>query len=397
MQLKTDLILIRYGELSTKGKNRKDFISKLAQNIKYTLREFNQLKYIKTYDRLYIELHDTPEQEVIERLKKVFGISSFSCASKIESNIDQIVKTGFLVAKNATGKTFKVETRRSDKNFDKRSDDVNRLVAGEILRNTEWKVDVKNPDLRIQIEIREEYTYVMKEVIQGAGGYPTGIGGKVMLLLSGGIDSPVAGYLSMKRGLAVECVHFASPPYTSERAQAKVIELAKKITPYQGSIRVHIVPFTDLQLAIYKHCSESYAITIMRRMMFRIAEQLCEQRKCGAIVTGESVGQVASQTIDSMNCINSVVNIPVFRPVICYDKLEIIDIAKKIDTYATSILPFEDCCTIFTPKAPVIKPLISKCEQHEGRFDFAPLIEECIAKTEFIYVDSHQDDQNDIF
>lgn len=397
MELKTELILIRYGELSTKGKNRKDFISKLTQNVKNALSEFEALKYDKTYDRLYIYLNGTKEDEILERLKKVFGIQSFSCAVKTESDLEQIIDTAYQVALSSEGKTFKVETRRHDKTFFKTSDEINRAVAGKILKNTDWKVDVHQPDLRIQIEVREGCTYIMKETIKGAGGYPVGVGGKAMLMLSGGIDSPVAGYLTMKRGVAIECVHYASPPYTSSSARKKVLDLASMISVYQGSIKVTVIPFTELQLAIYEHCDESYAITIMRRMMFRIAEEVAKRHKAMAIVTGESVGQVASQTLESMTCINDVISMPVLRPVACFDKLEIIDVAKRIDTYETSILPFEDCCTIFTPKSPVTKPTLKRCEQYESRFDFEPLIQKCIDEAEIIWVKPGAGEEQDLF
>lgn len=386
MELKTELILIRYGELSTKGKNRKDFISRLTQNVRNALSDYEALSYQKTFDRLYIYLNGTDETEVLERLKKVFGIQSFSCAVKVDSDLDQMIETSLKIAQTSEGKTFKVETRRHDKKFFKTSDEINRAVASKILKTTDWKVDVHHPDLRIQIEVRENCTYIMKETIQGAGGYPVGVGGKSLLLLSGGIDSPIAGYLAMKRGVQIECIHYASPPYTSSSAQKKVMDLASRISVYQGSIKVTVIPFTDLQLAIYEHCDESYAITIMRRMMFRIAEEVAKRHGCLALVTGESIGQVASQTLESMNAINTVINMPVVRPVACFDKLEIIDLAKKIDTYETSILPFEDCCTIFTPKSPVTRPTVKKCEQYESRFDFEPLIQKCIEEATVVWV-----------
>ncbi len=394
MEIKTDLILIRYGELSTKGKNRKEFIAKLVQNIKTALKGFDGLVYHKTHDRLYIYINECNENDVIYVLKKVFGISSFSCAVKVDSNINSIVEMAYQVAMKSSGSTFKVITRRNDKNFEYRSDDINRLVAGKILKESNWKVDVHNPDLRIQIEVREDATYIMNNVIQGAGGYPTGVGGKAMLMLSGGIDSPVAGYLTMKRGIAIECIHYASPPYTSSNAQKKVVDLAKEISIYQGSLKMIVIPFTELQMAIYQNCDESYAITIMRRMMFRIAEGLAKKHRCLAIVTGESIGQVASQTLNSMQCINEVVKLPIIRPVACFDKLEIISLAEKIDTYKTSILPFEDCCTIFTPKSPVTKPTLKKCEYYESRFDFEPLVQKCIDEAEIFWVDYSNNDED---
>lgn len=371
-------ILVRFGELSTKGKNKKDFIKRLLTNVKNALRAYQALSYERTHDRLYIMLNGEDAHAVAEVLQHVFGISSFSFAICVPSQIDAIIEMGKRVAQESEAKTFKIDTRRSDKRFPMISDEINRAVAGPILRDTDLKVDVKRPELRIQIEIHETDTYIMTERIAGAGGYPVGVGGKALVMLSGGIDSPVAAYLTMKRGVAVECIHYASPPYTSARAQEKVLELARLVSRYQGHIRVHIVPFTDLQLAIYQNCDESYAITIMRRMMYRIAERLCKTANALAIVNGESIGQVASQTLESMGTINEVTSMPVIRPVCAMDKIEIINIAKHIGTYETSILPFEDCCTIFTPKNPVTKPTIQKAQRMEQRFDFEPLLEECV-------------------
>lgn len=390
-------ILVRYGELSTKGKNKKDFIKRLLHNVKNALRSFDRLEYEKTHDRLYILLNGEDAYQVSEHLRHVFGISSFSLAIKIPSEIEDMKIVSLQVAKTFEGSTFKIDTRRSHKLFPMLSDEVNREIAGEILRNTELKVDVHKPDLKIQVEIHQFDTYIMTNRIAGAGGYPVGVGGKALVMLSGGIDSPVACYLTMKRGVAIECIHYASPPYTSQAAQDKVLELAKLVSRYQGHIRIHIVPFTDLQLAIYKHCDESYAITIMRRMMYRIAQRISEQQHCLAIVNGESIGQVASQTLESMQTINTVVNLPVIRPVATMDKLEIIDIARKIGSYEVSIQPFEDCCTIFTPKNPVTKPTIHKAEKLESFFDFDTLLQECINNTEAIDVYPTKKENNDIF
>lgn len=379
-------ILVRFGELSTKGKNKKDFIKRLLHNIKNAMRAYPNLTYERTHDRLYILLNGEDAHAVGEVLQHVFGISSFSFAIRVGSNIDDIVAMGLRVAKESDAQTFKIDARRSDKQFPMISDEVNRAVATPILQQTELKVDVRKPQLRIQIEIHETDTYIMIDRIAGAGGYPVGVGGKALVMLSGGIDSPVASYLTMKRGVAIECVHYASPPYTSARAQEKVLELARLVSRYQGHIRVHIVPFTDLQLAIYQNCDESYAITIMRRMMYRIAERLCEKTGALAIVNGESIGQVASQTLESMQTINAVTNMPIIRPVCAMDKIEIINIARHIGTYETSVLPFEDCCTIFTPKNPVTKPTLHKAERMEERFDFETLLQECIDKCEHIDV-----------
>ncbi|MEG0958538.1 MAG: tRNA uracil 4-sulfurtransferase ThiI [Erysipelotrichaceae bacterium] len=381
-----DHILVRYGELSTKGKNKKDFINKLLHNVKNALKGFPKLTYQKTHDRLYIMLNDEDPNLVSVHLKKVFGIRSFSFALKVASDIDEIKTTALIMAKEFEGETFKIVARRSDKNFPMMSDDINRSVAGDILRETNLKVNVKTPDLKIQIEVHREDTYIMSNVIIAAGGYPVGVGGKALVMLSGGIDSPVASYLAMKRGVAIECIHYASPPYTSAQAQDKVMQLASLLAGYQGHIRMHIIPFTKLQLAIYENCDESYAITLMRRMMYRIAEAICAKSNCLAIVNGESIGQVASQTLESMATINAVVTCPVIRPVATMDKLEIIELARGIDTYETSIQPFEDCCTIFTPKNPVTKPTIRKVEMLEKRFDFETLVQECVEECQSINV-----------
>lgn len=390
-------ILIRFGELSTKGKNKKDFINRLYHNLKNALSSHENLKYEKTHDRIYILLNGEDHEEVSKKLKMVFGISSFSLAVRIDSDIEAMKQTALAIAKEFDGETFKMDTKRHHKKFYMSSDEINRACATEILKNTDLKVNVKQPDLRISVEVREFDTYVMTNKIKGAGGYPVGINGKALVMLSGGIDSPVACFETMKRGVAIECIHYASPPYTSDRALQKVKDLASKIAICQGHIRLHIIPFTPLQLEIYKQCNESYAITIMRRMMYRIAQQLAEKQRCLAIVNGESLGQVASQTLESMNVINKVVDMPVLRPLVCMDKLEIIRIAEHIDTYAISIQPFEDCCTIFTPKAPVTKPNLKKCEYMEARFDYQKFIDECIENKESINIYAKKNEEDDLF
>ncbi|MCR5229047.1 MAG: tRNA 4-thiouridine(8) synthase ThiI [Solobacterium sp.] len=377
--VKYDTVLIRYGELSTKGKNRKDFIRKLDQNIRHILKDYPELKYQRTHDRIYIRLTDEDPEDISSRLQKIFGISSFSFTRKVPSDLALIQNECLNIARETDKKTFKVITRRHDKTFPLNSDGINRAVAGEILRNTGLKVDVHNPELEIRIEVHAGDTYITSEKIPGAGGYPTGINGKVLLMLSGGIDSPVAAYELMKRGLDVEAVHFASPPYTSENARQKVLDLAQMTSVYnQGRMRVHIVNFTDLQLEIYKTAGDPYAVTLMRRMMYRLAEKIAQSKGCLAIATGESIGQVASQTLESIACINAVIRMPVIRPLVCMDKNEIIDLARKIGTYETSILPYEDCCTIFDPKNPVTKPTIEKAEGFEKKFDYDKLIADCI-------------------
>ncbi|MCH4019870.1 MAG: tRNA 4-thiouridine(8) synthase ThiI [Erysipelotrichaceae bacterium] len=384
--VKYDTVLIRYGELSTKGKNRKDFIRRLDRNIRYMLRDFKDLQYKRTYDRIYIKLQDEDPEEIAERLKKVFGISSFSFTERVDSDIDAITARCLEIAKETDKKTFKMLTKRHDKTFPMVSDAVNRHIAGVILDNTDLQVDVHNPQLLIRVEIHENDTYITSDKIPGAGGYPAGINGKVLLLLSGGIDSPVAAYELMKRGIEVEAVHFASPPYTSQAARDKVAELARLVSIYQGRMKIHYLNFTDIQLAIYKAAGDPYAVTLMRRMMFRLAEMVAKQNNCLALGTGESVGQVASQTLSSMAVINDVIRIPVLRPLVCFDKVEIIDLARRIGTYETSILPYEDCCTIFDPKNPVTNPTIHKSEYYESKFDWQTMLEKCVAAEETVTV-----------
>lgn len=396
--VKYDTVLIRYGELSTKGKNRKDFIKKLDKNIRRMLKDYPNLSFKRTYDRIYIKLTDENPEEIKEKLQKVFGISSFSFTEKVNSNIDDIKAACLRIAKENEGskKTFKVITRRHDKTFPLNSDGINRAVASTILHETSLKVDVHHPELSIQIEVQQNDTYITSEKIPGLGGYPTGINGKVLLMLSGGIDSPVAAFEIMKRGLEVEAIHYASPPYTSENAKQKVMDLAKIVSIYQGKMKVHVVNFTELQLQIYKAAGDPYAITIMRRMMFRLAQEVANKEGCLAIGTGESIGQVASQTLESMNVINRVVSLPVIRPLVCMDKTEIIDLARKIGTYETSIQPFEDCCTIFDPKNPVTKPTVKKAEYYESCFDYQKEIDACLSNIDTQVV-SYEDDQKESF
>ncbi len=402
MAYRYDHILIRYGELSLKGKNRNSFIKQLFANVKTALKSFPALEFERQHDRMYIYLHEEDATKVSDTLSRVFGISSFSLAVKTMPDMDEIVQACLDSLPLQEEKTFKVAARRSDKTFPLISDQINRQVATAILKNSVWKVNVKDPDVKVVIEVHQDAAYIMTNKMAGAGGYPVGVGGKAMVLLSGGIDSPVASYLMMKRGVHIECIHFAAPPYTSQNAQDKVMKLAELISPYQGEIVVHVVPFTDLQLAIYQNADESYAITLMRRMMMRIAAKLAERRHCQAIATGESIGQVASQTLESMQSINAVTTMPLIRPVVCMDKVEIIDLSKKIGTYDTSILPFEDCCTIFTPKNPVTKPRIDKCERYESRFDWEKLVDRCVDDVKSIWIhpgmtDPSDGDEEDLF
>ncbi|WP_454962320.1 tRNA uracil 4-sulfurtransferase ThiI [Eggerthia catenaformis] len=395
-------ILVRFGELTTKGKNRKIFTQRLLKNTKEILKEYKLLTYQLVYDHLYIMLNGEDSDEVTNKLKTVFGIHSFSICYKTASSMDIIKEIACRIIDEDEGNTFKIDTKRADKDFPLTSLEMNKAIAGYVFHHTKkenLKVDVHNPQIRVKIELRKDYTYIMDNVIKGAGGYPVGVGGKALLMLSGGIDSPVAGYLMMKRGIDIECIHYASPPYTNEKAREKVLDLADVMKNFtHGRITVHIIPFTGLQLSVYDHCDESYAMTVMRRMMYRIAEKVCEKRHIQAIVNGESVGQVASQTLDSMNTINSVIRTPVIRPVACLDKLEIIDLAEKIGTYDISIRPFEDCCTIFTPKRPATKPKKYKAEVYEKAWDFMSQIEECVENMETIVIDEHyKNEEEDLF
>ncbi|MEG1048723.1 MAG: tRNA uracil 4-sulfurtransferase ThiI [Bacilli bacterium] len=371
------LILIKYGELTTKKENRKMFIKMLVKNIENLLKGLEiEIKYDRV--RMYITCDNIIIDEVANKLSKIFGIHSVVICHKVTSEVDVIKDKVLEILLKEQFKTFKVDTRRADKNYPIPSMEFNNKIGGLVLNHFDCKVDVHNPELKIHIEIRPEGTFIYTNEIKGSGGYPVGIQGKGMLMLSGGIDSPVAGYLALKRGVNIDCLYFESPPHTSDEAKNKVIKLANIINGYSGNIRVHVVPFTKIQEAIYQNCPSNYNITIMRRMMYRIAERYSKMRKCEIIINGESVGQVASQTITSMSVINNVTNMPVIRPVACLDKLEIIEISKKIGTYETSILPFEDCCTIFLPKHPVINPKLDKCLEYESHFDYETLIEETI-------------------
>lgn len=376
-----NLILIKYGELTTKKANRNVFIKLLANNIKKILNgeEFN-IRFDRV--RMYIECNNV--EVIVKKLEKVFGIHSIVICHKVNTNVEDIKDKVIELLSKENFKTFKIHTKRADKRFEIHSMDFNNIIGGHVLKNLDCKVDVHNPDIEVVIEIRIEGTFIYINEISGIGGYPVGIQGKGMLMLSGGIDSPVAGYLSLKRGVDLECLYFESPPHTSIEAKNKVIKLASIINEYSGNIKVNVVPFTKLQEAIYKNVPSSYVITIMRRMMYRIAEKTSLKHKCKVIINGESIGQVASQTLTSMSVINSVTNFPIIRPVACMDKLEIIDISKKINTYETSILPYEDCCTIFLPTHPVINPELDKCIKYESNFDYEKLIDECIENIETI-------------
>ena len=386
-------LMIRFGELNTKGKNKIMFINTLLRNIRHALKEFKNLEISKTHDRIYIELNGEDHNKIHEKLQMVSGIQNYSFVNRVEKDMDKIIDACEELIKDKEKFTFKVRAKRADKNFNVHSDDMNRLVATRILKNYEHKVDIHNPDINIYIEVRLEGAFVYLDIIKGLGGFPLGVIGKSMLLMSGGIDSPVAAYLMMKRGIKIEAVHFASPPYTSDGAIKKVKDLLKVLAGIQEEIKLVIIPFTKIQEKIYEGKDESYNITIMRRMMYRIAEREAIMNNCLALCSGESIGQVASQTLESMATINEVVKLPMIRPLAIFDKLDIIDIAKKIGTYDISIRPFIDCCTIFTPKNPTTKPSIKRAEALEKEFDYETLIEEAINNAEVVWINQNTIDE----
>ena len=386
------LILIKYGELTTKKDNRKSFIKILETNIKNKIKNL-YIDITKTMSRMYITYDEKKEEEILKNLTKIFGIHSIVICDKVNTNEDEIKSKILEILKEKQFKTFKVSTKRSDKTFPHTSMEFNNIIGGLVLKNFNCKVDVHNPELNLEIEIRQEGTFIYNKEIKGIGGYPVGIQGKGLLMLSGGIDSPVAGYLSLKRGVNIECLYFESPPHTSLNAKNKVLKLAQILNDYSGTIKVHIVPFTKIQEEIYKNIPGNYNITIMRRMMYRIAEIYAKRKNCKILINGESIGQVASQTLNSMVVINNVTNMPVIRPVACLDKLEIIEISKKINTYETSILPYEDCCTIFVPKHPVINPSLETAIEYENLINYEELINECIKNIETIKVEKQERDE----
>ncbi len=386
--MKYDCLMIRFGELNTKGKNKNDFIKKLYENVVSATSSLKSVKYEKSHDRIYIHHSDDEKDELIKIIKTVSGISNFSLVYKCENDIDVISSSCLELIKQENGKTFKVKANRADKSFPTHSDDVNRYVATNILKNTNYKVDIHNPDVLVSIDIRTEGCFIYTNKIKGAGGYPLGIAGKGLVMMSGGLDSPVAAHLAMNRGIKIECIHFASPPYTQQQALDKVIDLLKVLSINKMPIKLHIVPFTKLQEEIYKNVDESYAITIMRRMMYRIAAKVAHRRNCLCLINGESVGQVASQTLQSMAVINEVVKVPVIRPLACVDKEEIMNKAKDIGTYDISIRPYTDCCTIFTPHNPVTRPELEECIKYEAKFDYETLVNDCVHNINSLTIDS---------
>ncbi|WCK55811.1 tRNA 4-thiouridine(8) synthase ThiI [Aneurinibacillus sp. Ricciae_BoGa-3] len=394
-------ILIRYGELALKKRNRKEFETQLVRNIKKALKDYPGVQVIRTFGRLYLALNGEPYSEIESRLEKVFGIHSFSPTRFLQSfELEDIQNAALQVMKDVTPfpKTFKVAVKRPNKQFPHRSMEMNNLMGGFILRNTEdLRVDVHNPEVLLSIEIRTDGVFLSSRSVAGMGGLPTGSSGKAMLMLSGGIDSPVAGWMTMKRGVRIEGVHFHSYPFTSERAKQKVVDLSRILTQYSGGMKLHVVPFTEIQTQIRQHCPEHYTITIMRRFMMRITERLAQKHGALAIATGESLGQVASQTMESMYTINSVIDTPVLRPVVAMDKEEIMKIAHRIGTYETSILPFEDCCTVFVPKSPVTKPKPELAEQFEAPLDVEQLVEDAVNGVESIWIDPSTEEENEFF
>ncbi|WP_114565598.1 tRNA uracil 4-sulfurtransferase ThiI [Spiroplasma phoeniceum] len=385
-----DVILIRYGELTTKGKNRNNFTRVLVNNIKTKLTWYeNQYQIKKEFDRLFIELLDaTVSMEIVNIVKNVFGSSSLSLAKKVACDLSEIANCAINIVNYYQPATFKLEVRRNDKAFPLTSTEIKQQLAPKILQQTKVKVDVHQPVLQIDVEVRRTFTYVFVNKIKTIGGLPFGISGRGLVMLSGGIDSPVAAFLTMKRGMNIEYLHFATPPHTTEEALQKVKTLVQKLNYYavQNQQRLHVVNFSMLQHELMHIPDASYRIIIMRRMFYRIANLLAKDLKCQAIITGESLGQVASQTIESINTINDVSTLPILRPLLCFDKNEIIDIAKQIDTYQTSILPFEDCCSLFVPKNPVTKPRLKQAEFQEKNLMWTEIIDVIIKKNITTYV-----------
>ena len=383
-----EIILIKNGELALKGLNRMNFENALIKNIKTAINGLGATNITRAQSTITVEPvnEEYPFEEALERIKKVFGIAAFCRAASVEKDIDVILKQCVPYLKTAMEgvKTFKVEAKRADKKFPLTSPEISRLVGGELLKNYHHlKVDVHNPEIVVTVEVRDKAAFIRAGQIHGAGGMPVGTAGRSTILISGGIDSPVAAWMMAKRGIELDAIHFASPPYTSLRAEQKVKKLLSRVARYSGPIRMGIVPFTELQQTIADNCPEEYFTLIMRRMMMRISERLAQKRKSLALITGESVGQVASQTLPALVTTDAVVNMPVFRPLIGMDKDEIIEISRKIDTFEISIEPYEDCCTVFTPKHPRTRPTIEACEQAEALFDFEPLIDEAVENTVF--------------
>ncbi|MBF7024490.1 tRNA uracil 4-sulfurtransferase ThiI [Staphylococcus kloosii] len=384
-----DHLLVRYGELTLKGANRKMFVNQLRTNVQKALKSFDGIKIKANRDRMYIELEETADIDaIIERLSKIFGIYSISPVMKLEKTVEAVEEQASAFAKNyASGDTFKIDVKRADKNFPYDTYELQRQVGGAVLNDNEHiTVNVKQPDHEIKVEVRIDAIYIYDQTIEGAGGLPVGTGGKTLLMLSGGIDSPVAGMEVMRRGVTIEAIHFHSPPFTSEKAKDKVIELTRILSQHVGPIKLHIVPFTELQKQINKVVHERYTMTSTRRMMMQVADKLVHKIGAHAIVNGENLGQVASQTLKSMYAINHVTSTPVLRPLLTLDKEEIVKKAKNIGTFDVSIQPYEDCCTIFTPKNPVTEPDFEKVVKYESVFDFEEMIDNAVANIETLTI-----------
>ncbi|MDY6429778.1 MAG: tRNA uracil 4-sulfurtransferase ThiI [Bacilli bacterium] len=383
--MKYDFLMIHYGELSTKGDNRKEFIRLLTRNVKNALNKFS-VEVTSNRDHLYIYLKEENYEDVLSIVQEISGIQRISLVAKVEKDVDKIIQAAVELFEEENV-SFKVDVKRSDKTFEMNSRDLTLKLGGALLKsNKGLKVDVHSPDVLLKVSILKDAAYISCKDFPGLGGYPLGMMGKVLLLFSGGIDSPVAAYSLMRRGIKVEAIHFASPPYTQMAVIDKLIDLAKELNVYQNDIRINVIKFTKLQEVIYDNVPEPYCITIMRRMMVRIASIVASQRNCLALATGESIGQVASQTLESINVINEVTNTPILRPICTEDKVNIIKLAKKINTFDISIRPFEDCCTIFKPKKPKTKPKLKDCLYYESQFDYQSLIDEAVASLEPIFI-----------
>ena len=390
-EIKTDRILVRFGELSNKGKNRNLFVRQLIQNLKYQLSNYPDIRYRNQFDRIMIELNGADSDEVLERARHVFGIRSLSPVVVTPMDFELINEACLELMKQEKVGTFKVDTNRKDKTLNFKSNDLNLSVAKTILSQTEHRVDVHNPDIRIRIDVDAEKASIAVKTVLGAQGFPIGVGGKALLLLSGGIDSPVAGYYTMKRGVEIECIHFAAPPYTTIQALDKVKQLAEKLCVYQPRIKLHVVPFTEIQLEIYKKAHPAYTVVLMRRAMMKIAERVMHENKMLALVSGESLGQVASQTLQSMASIQNAMDGSILRPLLTFDKNDIIDVAKKINTYETSILPYEDCCTIFSVTNPITKPKLKIVLLEEAKCELDELIDVAYKSIETTEIRYHQE------
>lgn len=398
--MQPEWVLLRYGELVLKGRNRHRFERRVLNQVKRVLREFPSIRYSPEFGRIMLKLGDAAYEAVLPALRKVFGIASICPVYTAPLEVEPIKETALAIMKGMepAPQTFKMNVRRANKQFPHDSQEMNRLVAGHVLRNTPGlKVDLHQPEAELRIELREEQALLYSRVDEGAGGYPLGSNGKAMLMLSGGIDSPVAGYLAMRQGLKLEAVHFHSYPYTSERSQEKVKDLVRKLSGFAGPIRLHMVPFTEVQTKIHQHYKENLLITLLRRAMMRITEMLAEAGEAGAIVTGESLGQVASQTLPSMNAIGGVVRIPVIRPLVCMEKQAIIRIAEEIDTYELSIEPYEDCCTIFLPPSPSTNPNLRVIESIERNMPWLEeALRDAVERTETIRIDQTEKKSDEI-